>query len=436
MYALGQLGWSLALFGVANLLTYYYMPPETGTVPLFPNYIYQGAIWGFATVIGIISFGGRIFDAITDPIIAAMSDRSVSKFGRRRLFMAIAFIPLAILSYLVFHPITAEPSTLNTVWLCITIVLFYFFLTLYVTPYTALISELGHSSNERLTISTLLSVTFMLGYIIGTQVYALQDYFAQFMPPDEAFRMVIQGFALVSGVLMALPIVFVNEAKYCVQYGSQQGTMTALRAVFSNRNFTVFVLADLMYWLSLTFIQMGVVYYITVLLQQPASYGSLLLTVMMGLSFLFYYPINVFVKKRGKKIGVTMAFVGFCMVFTLVYFSNVLPWSPTIIMVLIGLMGSVPLAILSILPNAIVADIADLDGRETGHYKAGMFFAARAFTTKFGIAAANFLFPSLLLLGKSVDNNFGVRMTALMAIVFCTIGLVVFLRYEEVVIDA
>ena len=56
VYALGQLGWSLASFSVANLLIYFYMPPETGA-PIFPTYIHQGAVLGVLTLIGILSAG-------------------------------------------------------------------------------------------------------------------------------------------------------------------------------------------------------------------------------------------------------------------------------------------------------------------------------------------------------------------------------------------
>ena len=102
IYALGQLGWSLAAFGAANLLVYFYMPPEDGTTAKFPAYIYQGAVLGVLTIIGILNFGGRIFDAFTDPLIANWSDRMQSKFGKRRLLMAIAVFPFALFSFLIF----------------------------------------------------------------------------------------------------------------------------------------------------------------------------------------------------------------------------------------------------------------------------------------------------------------------------------------------
>jgi len=57
IFAIGQLGWSLASFGVLNLLIYFYMPPESDKTD-FPDYIFQGNILLGVTIIGLIAFGG------------------------------------------------------------------------------------------------------------------------------------------------------------------------------------------------------------------------------------------------------------------------------------------------------------------------------------------------------------------------------------------
>ncbi|MBL8968007.1 MAG: MFS transporter, partial [Spirochaetaceae bacterium] len=122
MFALGQFGWSLASWSVSNALTFFFLPPEkAGSTPLFPSFIFQGAVFGALTVIGLINAGGRVWDAVTDPWIANLSDRSRSKFGRRRLFLAISAVPTALFALLVFVPIadgsTASGQTINAVWL-------------------------------------------------------------------------------------------------------------------------------------------------------------------------------------------------------------------------------------------------------------------------------------------------------------------------------
>ena len=148
IFALGQLGWSLASYGVSNLVMYFYMPPETaGARRIFPPFLFEGVLLGIFTVIGIVNFGARFFDAVTNPLIASWSDRSRARLGRRRFFMSVSLGPFAIFSVLVFLPLRhftsgpdAASSWMNTAWLGLTILGFYFFYVMYTAPYNALIS--------------------------------------------------------------------------------------------------------------------------------------------------------------------------------------------------------------------------------------------------------------------------------------------------------
>ncbi|OWY19342.1 MFS transporter [Sphingobacteriales bacterium UPWRP_1] len=433
MYALGQMGWSLGAYGVANLLIYFYMPPQTGQEPVFMPYIYQGAVLGVATIIGLLSFSGRIFDAVTDPLVANWSDRAIVRFGRRRFFMAIGFLPFALFSALIFTPVTPGVSWLNVAWLFVCVLLLYFFMTIYVTPYTALISELGHTPNERLTISTFISVTFALGYGLGTQVFFFQHVLqTQYgLSAETAFKTVMSAFAILSALLMALPVIFVNEERYCISKPSYEPPLAAIRSVFGNRNFRYFAISDLMYWLALTFIQMGIAYYVTILLQLEAQYGSLVLMGMLGSSFVFYVPTNILARKWGKKRLMVFAFAAFTVIYLLMFFLGKYPLPPIMQIVTLGVLASIPIAIFSILPNAVVADIIESDAAVSGGHKAAIFFAVRSFMMKMGMSVANLLFPSLLLLGNSVQNPTGVRATAAAASVFCLLGWLLFSRYNE-----
>ncbi len=432
-YAFGQMGWSLAAFGATYMLTYFYLPPEPGAAPVFPSYIFQGVVLGFLTVIGLIGAGGRIFDAITDPLIASYSDRSKAKMGRRRFFMALSFLPLALCSWLLFCPPVAAESPLNAYWLAGMLFLFYLFFTLYVTPYTALISELGHTKDDRLLISTLISVTYALGVAVGFLAPLLQSLLETHwqLSATQAFQWVMGSYAVLAALLLATPIILVDENRYCAKVQSDATTLTSVKAVFSNRNFRMFALSDLMYWIALTFIQTGIIYYITILLRLDKEITSIFTPVLLVLSFLAYIPINIWTKKYGKRRLLLWAFMGFICVFGLICLLGYLPVNAYIQAGFLLLFAILPMATFSILPNAIVADIADADGRKTGNFNTGMFYATRAFMMKIGIAIGNMAFASILLLGKSVENDWGVRLSALIAMFFCMAGYLLFKEYEE-----
>lgn len=103
IFALGQLGWSI-LSGVINAwLVTFYLPTQNDIASGANQYITPGlVIFGVLTILGLITFGCRIFDAVTDPIIATLSDKSKNPKGRRIPFMKFAAIPLSIITVLVF----------------------------------------------------------------------------------------------------------------------------------------------------------------------------------------------------------------------------------------------------------------------------------------------------------------------------------------------
>ena len=120
-------------------------------------------IFGILTILGLIAFICRIFDAVTDPWIASLSDRSTNPKGRRIPFMKRAAVPFALIAVLVFFAPVDHVSGVNIAWVLCSLILFYLFMTMYCTPYNALISEFGKTQEDRMYISTAISLTFFFG---------------------------------------------------------------------------------------------------------------------------------------------------------------------------------------------------------------------------------------------------------------------------------
>jgi glycoside/pentoside/hexuronide:cation symporter, GPH family len=431
IYAIGQLGWSLASYGVGNLLTAFYMPPETGT-PEYPSFIYQGSVLGILTLIGLLGASGRLLDAFVDPLVANWSDRNTSRIGKRRWFLLVGAVPFALFSWLVFVPLTPYVSGLNFAWLALCIGLFYFFLAFYVIPYTALIAELGHDPADRMKISSIISVTFALGFMIGAQALPLKKWFeAQGLSPLEAFQRAMLVFSVIAGVCMLVPALFLPERKYAAQSTTEHSLRESLQTVFANRNFRFFLVSNLLYWLSLTFIQLGIFYYVPVLLRLPEEAASGFITIGFICSFLLYVPINWLANRYGKKRLMLIAFGVFAAQFVVVICLPSLPGSPQLWLNLLGVAAAFPLGVFGILPNAVVGDVVESEEQASGQKLSGMFYGVGAFVMKLGVSLANLIFPSLLLLGKSVENPLGVQATAVAAALFCVAGWWVFRRFRE-----
>ena len=432
IYALGQLGWSLNSYAVGNLLVYFYLPPEQGQQAGFPTFIYAGAVLGVFTLIGILSAAGRMLDAFIDPLIANWSDRKQSKWGKRRWFLRFGAFPFALMALLVFLPPAEGESASNLVWLFCCLTLYYFFFAFYVIPYTALIGELGHTPGDRLRISTAISITWAIGFVAGSSAFALQGYFESLgLDPVRAFQramMLLSGAAL---VFMMVPALLLDENKYVRPAENEAGLWKSMRSVFRNRNYRIFLIADFLYWLALTFIQLGIIYYTTLLIGLDKSEASIFSALSFLMSFLWYWPVNYLSGKVGKKQLILFAFLCFALLFGVVAFARFYSFLGIWLLYALAFFAAFPLAVFGILPNAVIGDEVAIEARERGMQFSGMYFGIRALIMKIGISVANLVFPSLLLMGKSLQNPLGVEISAMLAIGFCVAGWWVFRSYEE-----
>ena len=428
IYACGQLGWSLSAYGVGSLLSYFYMPPEDAAAKaVFPNFLPTLSILGL-TMLGVIGFSGRLFDAFIDPFVANWSDKTQSHFGKRKTFMAIAALPLAACSFLMFYPITEGGTSVNMIWLTAVVFVFYISLAMYMIPYAALISELGHVPSDRLKISTIISITWAFGFLIGNTTPTLQGFFESKGDPSVwAFQKTVGIFAIISAVFLLIPVFFLDEKKYALQGESHGNFFKSLQSVFQNQPFRYFAFSYLLYWLAMTFIQAGIIFYVTLLLGLDKSSATTFGIGSFLTSFLFYPLMNKLEKGFSKKTVILAAFLTFIVIFCVL----LLPISGIIRFWLVTVLAAFPLAAFGILPNTIVADVVHQNEKLTGKNQAGMFYGVAAFMMKVGISLANLIFPSLLVFGKSVENPTGVRMTLVAALVFCTAGYLVFRKYEE-----
>ena len=427
------MGWSIAGAGITNMLEYFYFPPETASGhPLFPSFIYQGAIFGFMTVLGIIGATGRFLDAIVDPIVAYWSDKLEFSWGKRRVFMAVAAIPCAVLTLLLYFPPIPYESTLNSIYLGVIVILMYVSWTCYVVPYTALISELGHTKREQILISVFISIAYASGFMLVAQAQRFQGYFEHAgYNTIAAFQAAMSVIMAIGAACMLVPVVFLNEKKYAIQSESMPPFWEAWQRVWANTNFKWFALSDFFYWFALNFIQKGGQYYIIVLLHLPKEAVSDF-TIKIGLlSFVCYLPISYLALRYSKKRMLSIAFLLLSVAFLFISIMGKINLSADAQIWLLLSFAMMPIATFGILQNVLVADIVHEQHEKTGVGQAGMFYAVRAMMMKFGVSASTLVFPSLLLLGKSPENDTGVRLTGLVAFIFSLIGLFIFQKFKE-----
>ena len=455
IFAVGQFGWSLLGGIISAWLVTYFLPVKTDVAKGAVQYIIPGlAIGGFLTVIGLITALSRVFDAVTDPLIASLSDRSKNPRGRRIPFMQIAAIPFAVVTVLMFcidfGKYNSSLGWLNIVWVSVMIVLFYLFMTMYCTPYNALISEFGQCQEDRMFISTAISFTYLFGTLFAYLPFVIAPMLIDGVGFAWAYRICFIVLAAIALAALLLPTFLLKETDFIEPKPSRENVLKSLTSTFKNKDFRTFSLSDIMYWVGLTMFQTGLPYFVRV----SMGFDSGMVIVFMGgmtvLAAVFYPFVTRFVKKFGKKKLVIAGFVGLAICYAIAAISSIPGLLPAegkgasalswVFGLLIMVVSALPMALLGIIPQSIVADVAEAEAKTTGENREGMFFAARTFAMKFGQSLAMILFTSLAVSmaaagakssGEVYPSKEGMIIVAAVAVAFCLAGAVILLFYRE-----
>jgi GPH family glycoside/pentoside/hexuronide:cation symporter len=430
-YASGMIGWSIMSNLIIVMLPYFYLPPSNAKLQ---PYIPQLMLFGLFNIMSVITISGRFVDAIFDPFVASFSDKSKNPKGRRIPFMNWAILPAVLFCALTFYPPVKAESATNAIWLAFSMILFFMSFTTYIIPYNALLPELAHTNAEKVKLSSFQQVGFVLGMILAGLVNNYADLVQRFFHVsnrDLAVQYSIWGLCILSGIVLLIPVLFVDEKKYSNSVPSHTPLLPAIFKTFKNQNFKYYLVSDFSYFMALSIISSGLMYFVTVLLKLQASEGGPLLGIMVIASLLFYPLINYLSRRIGKKPIVLFSFCLLSLIFIAFYFLGKFPFSAHAQIYTLLLLASFPLASLGILPNAILAEIAEDDAQRTKENREGMFFAVKYLFVKLGQTLGIALFTFLTVYGKDPGHDYGLRLNGICGSVLCLLAVVFFSRFKE-----
>jgi glycoside/pentoside/hexuronide:cation symporter, GPH family len=429
-YAAGMMGWSMLTNTIIVILPYYYLPPSNaGLIPLVPQLLLLGVL----NIMSVITASGRLFDAVYDPFIASRSDKSTNPRGRRIPFMKRAVLPAALFCFLTFHPLVKAESMRNAWWLALTMILFFVSATTYIIPYNALLPEMTDTAHEKVRLSSFQQVGFVLGIILAslTNNFADKIQAVFHLNRDAALQVTIAGLCVLAALVMWIPVIAIDEKKYSVSKPSHLPLWPAIRQTFANANFKYYLISDFSYYMALSIISSGLLYFVTVLLNLPDSDSGPLMATMVLTSLLFYPLINWLAAQWGKKPIVLFSFALLSILFVAIYFLGKFPVSARAQIYTLVIGAAFPLASLGILPNAILADIAQKEAVDSGENREGMFFAVKYFFVKMGQTLGIALFAFLTVYGKDPGHDYGLRLNGVCGFVLCLLAFSFFSRFRE-----
>ncbi|MEW6201427.1 MAG: MFS transporter [bacterium] len=414
-YASGQLSISLLNQVVVMWAMYRYAPPEGKGATLVP-----------IALAGMVMTIGRIVDAVTDPLVAYISDRLKTPWGRRKPLIAVGAPFLFAFFYLLWTPPGETYSqTANFIYFALIMGLFWAAYTVPLIPYMSLLPEIAVTSHERVNVSTWVAVFIIIGMMSGFlgSSYLIENF---------SYRTMGLIFGAVSLVFYYIVALFVKERVQVTSEYSKINIVSAVGATLKNRPFPIYLFARFSFEFGWNMLAGGMTYMVTVILGESEGAVGLYLAPVLVAAFLSFPFVTLLSDRIGKKKLFLLTMVVIAVLLSLMFFIGKFPISLPLKMqgyIVMMLMGP-PMACFFILPNAILADIVDYDEKMTGLRREGMYFGVQGLVMKTGISfsatAVGFLFAAF---GYSKDNDLGIRLLGPVAGACIFLAFILFLFY-------
>lgn len=319
------------------------------------------------------------WDAITDPLMGSISDRTQSRFGKRRPYILIGGIALAISTFVLFSPPNFSSQAGKFTFLLLSYIFLNTCWTVICVPHMALGGELTFDRDERTELFGWKFLFFNLGGLFGSAVPGLllasvekQKDIALKASAYSTSSYIIGAAAIATAIITVIATRGLDRsAKEKGEPFSVKTYFLSWKTVMQNKLFATLVSAYVVATIGLSINGATALYYYKYRLGLSELQVQYVIVVFL-LTISFSIPLWIWLaRKYGKK------WPGFWGVFilgsiiTLAYpflpFQQISP--PIMVAVVAGVFtGTVALL------DALVADVVDYDELETGEHREGLYF--------------------------------------------------------------
>jgi len=373
LYGAGDFGFSLTgtMIGVLHL---FFLLDVVGISPKYA---------------ALAIFIGKSWDWINDPLIGHLSDKTRSRWGRRRPFLLFGFLPYA----LAFALLWWKPPLTTDIQFVIYYAIAYFIYdaaaTFVYMPYFALTPELTQDYDER---TSLTSYRMFFSILAGLVAFTVPLMVIGKMQPENASKILWVGIAagLAAGFPLLLTFFGVREKP---EYQEQETPklFDSIKAAIRNKPFLFAMGIFLFTWASIEIVQNMLLLFLKYRMDMEGQSDIILGTVFV-VAMLFLPFWDWVSKKLDKRKAYIWGMIFLSIV--LIILAYIKPDSGfTYILLLAGLAG-IGVSAVHVLPWSMIPDAIEWDQLQTGERHEGMFY-------------------SIVTLFKKVANSIAVPMTAL-----------------------
>lgn len=382
-YGAGDLGPAIT----ANILVFYLMFFFTNVV---------GLNVGLASVILLI---GKVWDAVNDPLVGVLSDRTKSKWGRRHPWMFWGAIPFGVFFFLqwIIPKFSDNPVTnqWGLFWYYVIIaILSQSFYTIVNLPYTALTPELTQDYNERTSLNS-----FRFAFSIGGSIFSLLlalGIFSVVKANSATQYLVLAGVCSIFSIVPLYLCIWGTRDRVAITEARRQATeieditpiKEQLKIVFSNKPFLYVIGIYLCSWLGVQVTASIIPYFVVNWMGMREAESPLVALAVQGTALGMLFVWSKISQKVGKKAVYFMGMGLWILAQAGLFFvqPGQLGW-----MYFLAVIAGFGVSVAYLIPWSMIPDVIELDELQTGKRREGIFYGFMVLLQKVGLALGLFL---------------------------------------------
>ncbi len=335
----------------------------------------------------IIIFVGKFWDAITDPIVGRLSDKTRSRFGRRRIYFLIGILPVFLSFIMLFYSFGIEGVTAKIFYYAFAYMFFGTAFTIVMVPYNAILSDMTSDYNERISFTTA-RMLFSGGASLFAAVVPsiiIKTIGGNQNGPNQKMGYLAMAIILAAifGTCWLITFWGTREKKELPEV--EKATVRSWMTVFSNKAYRNFLGIFLSFQIAVDLVLALFIFYIDIVVLKYKSY-ELVVGTLLVFSMLFMTFMGALAKKKGKAFPL---YIGIPVwIISTLGFIWVDSSTPVYVLCILAVLIAVGSAAGNLATWSMLTDIFDIDEIITGKRREGIYSGITTFLRKFASGVA------------------------------------------------